>query len=73
MFVSSPAEISNSAELCILSQIHFCRFMANLYDLLEDNNFIPEVHLLKGELINKILGKSEVLMRLRDGDNLMQV
>lgn len=47
--------------------------MANLCDLLEDNNYIPEVHLLKGELVNKILGKSDVLMRLRDGENLMQV
>lgn len=69
----SPSEASSSAEACILSQIYYCRFMSNLCDLLEENSQIPEVYLLKAELVNKILGKCEGLKKLREGDNVFQI
>jgi hypothetical protein len=47
--------------------------MANLHDLLEENIKVPDIAQLKVELVNKILGKAEVLMRLREGDNVLQV
>ena len=47
--------------------------MSNLCDFLDDSPNLPETPQLKAELINKILGKSEVLMRLREGDNIFQI
>ena len=47
--------------------------MSNLCDFLEESNNIPDVGQLKAELITKILGKSEVLMRMRDGENIFQI
>ena len=47
--------------------------MSNLCDFLEESPNLPEVGQLKAELISKILGKSEALMRLRDGDNIFQI
>ena len=34
---------------------------------------MAEMGQLRNELVTKILGKSDVLMRLRDGNNLLQI
>jgi len=50
--------------------------MSNLWDFLEESPKIPnmaEMGQLRNELVTKILGKSDVLMRLRDGNNLLQI
>jgi hypothetical protein len=50
--------------------------MSNLWDFLDESPKvpnIPELGQLKNELIAKIMGKSDVLMRLRDGDNILQI
>ena len=54
----SPAETAKITEQCILSQLYYCRFMSNLCDFLDSSVSLPEVSLLKAELISKILGKS---------------
>ena len=47
--------------------------MSNLCDFLDESLNLPDVSQLKNELITKILGKSEALMRLRDGENIFQI
>lgn len=46
--------------------------MSNLFDLLDEFS-IPEGYILKSELANKILGKYEMLLRIADGENILNL
>ena len=69
----SPSEAMQNAETCILSQLYYCRFMSNLCDFLDESPNLADIAQLRSELVSKIKGKCEALMRLRDGENVLQV
>lgn len=45
----------NKNEAVIAYILHYCKFLFNLYTVLETDNNVPDNHLLKVEIANKIL------------------
>lgn len=64
---------SGDPELCIMSQVHYCRFLGRLFEAVEAARGLPEQAQLKSDIASLIIAKSEMLFRISQGENLLNL